>query len=160
MNEHEQINDKCVALSTRCTKMTAHVLAQMMQAFLRNIKNPKTKRGKQSLKSLTKQGASLDDIEISGDNIGTFKKVAREYGIDYSLKKDSSLDPPRWTVFFKAKDDRAMQSAFNKYASITLKQKSKKESMLDKLDRNKERARSVPERVLEHIKGKNRNAGR
>ena len=154
MNEHEQVNDKCVALSTRCTKMTARLMAQMMQAFLKKMTGPKIKRGRQSLKSLTKQGASISDIEISGENIGSFKKVAREFRIDYALKKDLSVDPPRWTVFFKASDDKSIQSAFNKYASITLKQKSKGESMLDKLDKSKELARAAPEKVIERVKNK------
>jgi len=160
MMEHEQIIDKCVALSMRGTKATGRLLAQAMQAFLRKVKQPHYKQGKQSLKSLSKGGVSLADIEISGENIGTFKQTARKYGIDYSLKKDSSQDPPRWVVFFKAKDDKAIQAAFNEYAKATLKQKSKKESMLDKLDKSKERTKDAPEKVIERVKDKSRNNAR
>ena len=154
MNEHEQITDRCVALTTRCTKLTGRVLARMMRAFLKKVKEPHFKHGKQSTKALTKQGASISDIEISGDNIGTFKKTARKYNIDYSLKKDSSVDPPRWTVFFKARDDKALQSAFSEYAKATLKQKSRKESIVDRLDKSKERVKSVPNKVIERVKDK------
>ena len=164
MMEHEQINDKCVALSMRGTKITSRMLAQMMKAFIRfgGKAGSKllTKHGEQSLKSLSKKGGTLDDIEISGDNIGTFRKVAREYNIDFSLKKDSSLDPPRWTVFFRAKDDKSMQSAFNKYAQVTLNQQTRKASMLDKLEKFKEFAKAVPEKIIERIKDKTQNAFR
>ena len=152
MMEHEQINDRCVALSTRCTKMTGRVLAQLMLNFLRKAKNPKAKHGKQSTKSLSKKGGALADIEISGDNIGAFKKTARKYNIDFSLQKDDSQTPPKWTVFFKAKDDRAMQSAFNEYAKITLKQKSRKKTMLDKLEKAKQQVQSTPTKVRERVK--------
>ena len=154
MMEHEQINDKCVALSTRCAKMTGRTLARMMQGFLNKAKAPHIKHGQQSIQALTKQGASLSDIEISGDNIGTFKKIARKYNVDYALKKDSSLDPPRWTVFFKASDDKALQAAFSEYAKVTLQQKTRKESMLDKLAKAKDIIRSAPEKVMARIKSK------
>jgi hypothetical protein len=117
-----------------------------------------TKQGEQSLKSLSKKGGALTDIEISGDNIGTFRKTARKYNIDFALKKDSSQDPPRWVVFFEAKNDQAMQAAFNEYAKATLKQKSRKDSMLGKLDKNKELARAAPEKVLERAKDKTKDA--
>ena len=155
MMEHEQINDKCVSISMRGTKATGRMLAKAMQAFLNLAKKHHVKRGIQSLKSLSKQGATLTDIEISGDNIGTFKKTARKYKVDFSLKKDDSSDPPRWIVFFKAKDDKAMQSAFNEYAKKTLAKKPKKESMLDKLDKSKELAKSAPDKVIERVKDKN-----
>ena len=148
------VNDKCVALSMKGSRITARMLAKAMQAFLKMAKRPHVKHGEQSLKSLSKQGATLTDIEISGDNIGTFKKTARKYNVDFSLKQDKSQDPPRWTVFFKAKDDKAMQSAFNEYAKVTLKQKSRKAPMLDKLDKSKELAKSAPQKVIERTKDK------
>jgi len=83
MMEHEQINDKCVALSMNGAKMTGRMLAKAMVGFLklggRTANKMLTPRGEQSLKSLTKQGASLADIEITGENIGSFKRIARKY---------------------------------------------------------------------------------
>ena len=152
MMEHEQVNDRCVALSTQCTKMTGRILAKMMRAFLQKMRAPHIKHGKQSLKSLAKQGISLADVEISGDNIGAFKKIARKYHVDYSLKKDASQEPPRWVVFFRTKDDKALESAFKEYARTTLKQKAPRESILEKLNRFREFAKSAPQKIIERIK--------
>jgi len=138
--EHEQINDKSVALSIRGAKLTGGLLAKAMKAFLNKAKNPSPKHGKQSLKSLTKQGACLADIEIPGD-IGAFKKIARKYNIDFAVKKDDTVKPPNFVVFFKAKDDKAIQSAFNEYSKIPFK--VKKASMLQKLNIFKKLAKSV-----------------
>jgi hypothetical protein len=67
-------------------------------------KSQVTKRGKKSLKELMQEGSQLTNIEITDNNIKSFEKVARKYSIDYSLKKDSSTTPPRYLVFFRAKD--------------------------------------------------------
>ena len=151
--EHEQINDRSVALCVRGAKMTGRMLAKAMQAFLKKLKEPGCEYGEQSLKSLTKQGASLADIEISGDNIGTFKKTARKYNVDFTLKCDKSENLPKWIVFFKSKDDKALQSAFNEYSKITLKHKAVKPSMLTKLRNLKELAKNAL------TPAKNRNRG-
>ena len=149
--EHEQINDKSVALYIKGGKMTSRVLAQAMRAFLKKAREPTPKHGKQSLKSLTKQGMSLADMEIPGE-IGAFKKVARKYNIDFAVKRDDSVKPPNYVVFFKAKDDKAMESAFKEYSQDVLKHKSKP-SMLQRLEKFKEIAKSILPRAKNREKG-------
>ncbi len=139
----EQVNDKTVALSIKTTKLTGRLLARAMQAFLKKAREPTNKHGKQSVKSLTKQGASLADVEISGDDIGTFKRTARKYNIDFALKRDGSSAPPNWIVFFKAKDSKALESAFKEFTKITLKHKKEKPSMLKRLKHFRELAKSA-----------------
>ena len=142
--QHEQITDRAVAISIKGVKLTAKLLAKSMQAFLKKARAPasKSKQGEQSLKSLAKQGASISDIEIDGDNIGTFKRTARKYNVYFALKRDDSADTPRWLVFFKAKDDKALQSAFNEYSRRILKYKAVKPSMLEKLGKYRELVRA------------------
>jgi len=139
----DQVNDKCVALSMRTTKLTGNVLAKAMQAFYKKATSPSQKHGKQSVKSLAKQGGSLESVEISGDNIGSFKKVARKYNIDFALQKDNSQAPPNWVVFFKAKDSKALESAFKEFSRNVLKQKSIKTPILDKLNKFKEKVAAI-----------------
>lgn len=57
--------------------------------------------GKQSMKKLAQQNVQLSNIEITNNNIKAFEKVAKKYGIDFSLKRDKSVDPPRYFVFLK-----------------------------------------------------------
>ena len=141
--EHEHINDRSVAFCIKGAKLTGQMLAKAMEAFLKKIREPTYKQGEQSEKSLRKSGASIADIEISGDNIGTFRKTARRHNIDFALKCDKSSEPPKWIVFFKAKDDKALQSAFNEYTKLMLKPKAMKPSMLNKLRELKEIAKNV-----------------
>ena len=88
--------------------------------------------GKQSLKKLTQQNIQLSNIEITDNNIKAFEKVAKKYGIDFSLKRDKSVDPPRYFVFFKARDVEVMTAAFREFTGKTLN-KTKKPSVRKKL---------------------------
>jgi len=150
--QHEQVNDKTVALSIKGAKVTGRLLAKAMRAFLKKAREPTYKQGKQSLKSLTKQGTSLADLEISGDNIGSFKRIARKYNVDYSLKRDTTAEPPRCIVFFKAKDSKALESAFKEYSKIELKHKEKM-PMLKRLEKFKELAKSIVPPAKNRAKG-------
>ncbi|MDR1206201.1 MAG: PcfB family protein [Peptococcaceae bacterium] len=76
-----------VALTVKGTKLTGRLLAKAMQAFLSRAQaSPKPRLGKQSIKALTKQGTSLTNIEIMGDNIGDFKRVPRASGVIPCMK--------------------------------------------------------------------------
>ena len=41
----------------------------------------------------------LGNIDISKTDLKGFEKVARKYGIDYAIRKDSSVDPPHYLFF-------------------------------------------------------------
>ena len=149
----EQVNDKTVALSVKAAKLTGRLLAGAMRAWLKKAREPTVKHGKQSIHTLTKQGASLSNIEVTGDNIGSFKRTARKYNVDFALKRDDSETQPKWLVFFKAKDADAMTAAFKEYSQVALKHREHKPSMLAKLNRFKELAKSVAAPVKNRSRG-------
>ena len=146
----EQNTEKTVALSVKTGKMTAKVLKGAVKAFLDAQKNkkPKIYKGKQSVKHLTRSGESLTSIEVTDKNIKSFDKTARKYGIDYALKKDTTEEPPKYLVFFKAKNNDVLTMAFKEFAANELT-KSKKTPIKEKLrnlaeqvkSKNKERSR-------------------
>ena len=80
------------------------------------------------------QGVQLTNIEITENNIKSFDRVARKYGIDYSLKRSTTDNIRKYYVFFKAKDVDVMTAAFKEYAGIELKKKEKP-SVRKKLDK-------------------------
>lgn len=152
----EDIEQKSVVLITKGTKITAKLLAKAMAAALRQMKKARDAPGKQSMKQLAK-GGSLQNIEITDDNIRAFNPIAREFGVRYTLKKDISTDPPRWLVFFRAKDADALTAAFRKFTAITLNRKAEKPSVREAMvklrdiikhaviDRTRNKERSGPE---------------
>jgi hypothetical protein len=129
---------KTVTLALTAVEFTAELLAKAMRALIGGKTSTETtdvtvtKEGKQSLKSLVKQGDSLSEIEITDKNIGSFERTAKKYGIDFSLRKDKNADPPVFMAFFKAKDTDVMNAAFKEYANKTLRKEQKKEKAAEK----------------------------
>lgn len=77
--------------------------------------------------------------------------------MDYCLKKDRSSEPPRYYVFFKARDVDSMTAAFKEYTGWSMKQ-SKKVSIRKKLSQVKERQAQHRER--QKTKSKERDTAR
>lgn len=154
----EEIDQKTVALTIKTTKLTGRVLAKAVSVALRKMQQARDAphHGKQSVKQLARQNAGMQNIEISNDNIGSFEKYARKYGVDFALKRDNG-SPPKWLVFFKARDADALTAAFTEFSQDVLKRanrpsvleamRSFKELIQHKvIDRSKVRERSGPER--------------
>ena len=141
----EEVNEKTLSLCIKGGKITAEVLrAALLKLFSEMEKKQQSKgeksqcrkTGKQSIKSLQKSGAQITNIVVTDNNIKSFDRVARKYGIDYSLKKVEQDGKTEYMVFFKAKDVDVMTAAFKEYTSETLK-KQKRESVRQKLEKVK-----------------------
>ena len=66
--------------------------------------------------------------------------------MDYAIKKDRSVSPPKYLVFFKARDADALTAAFNEYSAKQMN-RSQKPSVLKKLSRFKELAAGISTKV-------------
>lgn len=159
----EEVNDKTIALSVKTAKLTGTVLKAVLRKFLEEqakakqkskTKSAEPKHGKQTMKQLMKQNTQLTGIEVTDGNIKSFEKVARKYGIDFSLKKDASENPPKYIIFFKAKDVDVMTAAFKEYTKNDLK-KTNKPSLRKRLAKAIETVR----RHREKVKQKNKDRG-
>ena len=161
----DEVNEKTVSLCIRGGKITAQLLKAAMRKALAQMEQEKAKqkqqskvqkqqddkakdksyRGKQTMEKLMRQNVQLSNIEITDGNIKSFERVAKKYSIDFSLKKDTTAKPPRYFVFFKARD----AAAFKEYTGKSLN-KTKKPSVRAKLkdaitqakDKNREREKT------------------
>lgn len=158
----DEINEKVVALVVNNTKMGAAELRRAIEKYLEQQKNKQSvgdnlKHGKQSIAELMKQNTGLSNIEITDGNIKDFEKTARKYNIDFALKKDSSVSPPKYMVFFKARDVDVMTEAFKDYTKVNLK-KSQKQSIRKKLSKAIDVVKNLKQR--EKHKSKDRGQDR
>lgn len=166
----EEVNEKTIALCIKGGKISAEILKAALRKYLQDREKTKVKaqqkcqekrqqkqtvvkRGKQSIRSLSRNGSQLTNIEITDNNIRSFERIARKYGIDYSLKKDTAEDTPKYLVFFRAKDVDVMTAAFKEYSGVTL-QKSKRKSIRLRLQKAIEKA--AKHRELEKTQQKDR----
>ena len=89
----------------------------------REKKEPK-KHGKKKVSELVGDGDKVNTMEIP-DNIKTFNRIAKKYGVDFAIKKDKSEKPPKYIVFFKAKDTDVLKECFKDYLDKQSKKKTK-----------------------------------
>ena len=160
----DEINSKIVALSIRTaengTRMTAKLLQAAIRQYLKEHEKAKTAdpyvHGKQTVSSLMKQNVQLTNIEVTDQNIRSFERIARKYNIDFALKKDIAADPPRYLVFFKAKDVDVMTAAFKEYSASQLPRKTKP-SVHRKLEQALQKVQTLH---LDHVREKERGLER
>ena len=65
------------------------------------------------------------DMPYDHDRIKAFESTAKKYGIDFALKKDAAESPPRYLVFFKARDADALIAAFKEFSAKKLSREQK-----------------------------------
>lgn len=149
----DEIRDKSVALVIKVgkggVKLTSELLKAAIQHYQKQANAPQ--HGKQSIKSLVKQGVGVQNIEITDQNIKSFERVARKYGVDFALKKDQTQG--RYLVFFKARDTDALNAAFAEYTAKTLNRDKGKPSILKLLSHFRDIVKSSPAKVKNRDKG-------
>ena len=150
----EEVTQKTIAFSIKSAKLTIQVLQAAARKFLETQNKGKTKlhHGQQSLKQLKKHGAALSNIEITEANIGAFKPCAKKYGVDFTLRKDKTTQPPHYVVIFKSKDADNLEQAFREFTAKTLS-KEQRPSIRKVLSAVKQKAAAqTKQRAKEKIK--------
>jgi len=145
----EEVENRTVNLAVSTTKLTARTLLRALRWYLmhrsqkrlrKQMKHP-FKEGKQSVDELIKAGVSTDKIELPDGSAKDFCKTAKKFGVDYAIRKDKTMDPPRYIVFFKAKDTEVLDQVVKEYVAVNEKKQEKK-SIREQLRKEKEAAKA------------------
>ena len=155
----EEIENRTVNLAISTTKLTARGIIRLAAKGLVYIKRKSREAalknekpdGRQTIQQLIGQNQGVTNIDISQTDLKGFEKYARQYGVDYAITKDKSVFPPKYLVFFKARDADAMTAAFNAYSAEVLA-KSKRPSTLSKLHKLIDAVKSIPTKVTSRDK--------
>ena len=152
---NEEVSQKTVQFAVNTGKVTGRVLWRCLKAYLRHRQNKKLTagKGKQTVKQLIKQGQGASSMEVSGESIRTFKRIANKYGVDFAIVKDKTADPPRFTCFFKAKDMDAITAVVKEYSAKVVKLQGKpKPSLLKELKKVRDEIAKAPRKIKEKFK--------
>ena len=155
----EEIENRTVNLAISTTKLTARGIIRLAAKGLAYIKRKSREAalknekpdGRQTIQQLIGQNQGVTNIDISQTDLKGFEKYARKYGVDYAITKDKSVFPPKYLVFFKARDADAMTAAFNAYSAEVLA-KSKRLSTLNRLHKLIDAVKSIPTKVTSRDK--------
>lgn len=147
----EEVENRTLTLIVSGTKFTGRLFKAAISKYMahrrekklekqRGRDSPITPKGKQTVKQLIGQNQGVSNIEINDPSIKDFERIARKYGVDYAVKKDRSASPPKYLIFFKARDADALTAAFSEYTQKKVKKadRSERPSVLEKLAQFKE----------------------
>jgi hypothetical protein len=147
----EEVENRTLTLVVSGTKFTGRLFKAAISKYMahrrekklekqRGRDSPVTPKGKQTVKQLIGQNQGVSNIEINDPSIKDFERIARKYGVDYAVKKDRSASPPKYLIFFKARDADALTAAFSEYTQKKVKKadRSERPSVLAKLAQFKE----------------------
>lgn len=148
----EEVENRTVNLAISTTKLTARGILRLALKGLAYIRRKsqesamKKPVGKQTIQELIGQNQGVTNIDIAQTDLKGFEKYARKYGVDYAITKDKSVLPPKYLVFFKARDTDAMTAAFNAYSTEILT-RNKRPSVLKTLHKLMDAVRDIPAKV-------------
>lgn len=154
----EEVENRTVNLAISTTKLTGRTILNAYRLWKSHhnatkaknaagmAKEDTTPHGKQTIQELIGQNQGVSSIDIQNTNIRDFEKIANKYGVDYAITRDKSVTPPKYMVFFKARDADALTAAFAEYSNQRLKAKDKP-SVLKQLNKLKELVASIPSKV-------------
>ena len=92
-------------------------------------------------------------MPIGETGLGDFQKIAKKYGVDFAVVKDKTVQPTKYTVFFKARDADAIGQVLQEYSAKQMKKKSQnRPSVLKTLKKFKDLVASLPKKVQEKRK--------
>ncbi len=155
----EEVENKTLTLVVNGTKFTGRMMKAAIAKYMAHRKEVKAQKardspvvphGKQTVKELIGQNQGVSNIEVNDPSIRDFDRIARKYGVDYAVKKDRSVDPPKYLIFFKSRDADALTAAFQEYAGKKVK-KATRPSVLQKLAQFKDMVRDTGEKVKKKV---------
>ena len=155
----EEVENRTVNLAISTTRLTFRTLLAAGRAYVNHRAKLKANRqqeksekpvGRQTIRQLIGQNQGVSSIPIANTDIRDFEPIARKYGIDYAITKDKSVKPPKYMVFFKARDADAMTAAFDEYGNKKLRARARP-SVLKQLQKLKALVAAMPKKVKEKI---------
>lgn len=151
----EEVENRTINLAISTTKLTGRSIVAGIRKYLQHREKVKSMKardpgvhGKQSVKQLLSQNQGATNVEIDKSGIKDFERLAKKYGVDFAVRKDKSVDPPRYLVFVRSKDADALDAICKEHQARTLT-KDKKPSVLAQLKKFKEMVAAIPKKVRE-----------
>ena len=153
----EEVENRTVNLVITSTKLTARTLAAALKKIkahydlsLAKKRNQKP-TGKQTVQELIGQNQGAQTINIDATAIKGFERYAQKYGVDYAIKKDITENPPKYLVFFKARDADVLTQALKEYTASALGVRRSKGSLLKNLAKYKALVAELPKKARDKL---------
>ena len=99
-----------------------------------------------------KSGDFSEEIPVQGEHMKDFEKILKKYGVDFAIMKEK-LDPSRFLVFFKARDEAVLTNVLKECTDRQLSKAGiKRPSVLAALKKAKELIKAIPAKTRQKEK--------
>ena len=150
----EEVENRTVNLAISTSRLSARTIVAGIRMYLQHQRNASSKKpakvegvhGKQTVKELIGQNQGVSRMPLGDASIRDFEREAKKYGVDFAVTKDKSVHPPQYTVFFKARDNDALQQIADSLMAKQLNAE-KKPSIVKQLEKLKALVASLPSKV-------------
>lgn len=152
----EEVENRSINLAISTTKLTGRTIVAGIRKYLQHRERMKaqkgakdtTPHGKQTVKQLLGQNQGATNVEIDKSGIKDFERLAKKYGVDFAVRKDKTVDPPRYLVFVRAKDADVLDAITKEHTAKSF-QKDQKPSVLKQLAKFKAMVAAIPKKIRE-----------
>jgi len=153
----EEVENRTINLAISTTKLTGRSIVAGIRKYLQHREKVKAQKGakdtqphgKQTVKQLLGQNQGATNTEIDKSEIKDFERLAKKYGVDFAVRKDKSVDPPRYLVFVKAKDADVLDAITKEHMATRMNRKNERPSVLKELAKLKAVVASIPKKIRE-----------
>ena len=169
----EEATQKTIALVFRATSFTAKHFEAVLREAKRDLEHqqnkiqtrraqsrasrprrpreqrPRQRHGQMTVSQLVGQGQGASTMTIP-DDIRAFERIARRYNVDFAIQRDRSVRPPKYTVFFKAKDTDVLKECFKDYLAHQDRRRDRtpfKERLKNMKEKVKDMAQAVEKKL-------------
>lgn len=154
---NEEVTRQVIAVKKRAIHLTAREIVKLMKMILSKAEKEKNglkdfigKQKPTTVKDLVKKG-KVETLELNDVDLKNLKRDLNKNGVKFSIKKD--LMTGNNIIFFQAKDEKVMEQAFKDAVAKFAGKNKKRESVIDKLNKFKEKVKNTPQK--DKIKEKN-----
>ena len=161
----EYVDEKSINVAIKTTKVTGSVIFKALKAYMRYRQNKTEKnaiqderiKGKQSVEELIGQNQGVSSLPVGETGLKDFERIANKYGVDFAIVKDKTVEPVKYTVFFKARDADAIAQVLAEYTAKQMKKQSQnRPSIIKTLKKFKEMLAKMPKKEQEKKKEQTR----
>lgn len=158
---NEEISNRVVNIEVNVLKATyQEILSQVKKLQQRSKQHGgldkliKAEGNEVKLKDMVKKG-QLEEINVKDGELKELKKELNKHGVKFSVMQDKETGTH--AVFFKAKDTKVMNKAFQNVLSNIEKKEKNKESIHKNIEKFKEMAKNTISR--DKVKNKQKEQG-
>ncbi len=144
---NDEVNREVIAIVKKgIVKGSKEILAIMNKLLIeakkqnKNLKDYIKDKKPTKVKDLVKKG-KVESLELNDVDMKNLKRELNRDGVKFSIKKD--LETGNSIIFFEAKDEKVMEHAFNKAVHKFKNQDKKRSSVLEKLNKFKEKVKNT-----------------